>query len=169
MIYDTIKFLNLEDLVDIIESIDLIKNSNVLSCNLTLKKRNEPCPACNSNTSTVHGYYVKKITHSISNSSPCFIMYKARRYKCKFCSKVYYENNLYYTCNAQSSIYNILEVLYALLRHTSTFTFVSAQFNLTKQQIMLIFDSYVDVSTNPYPEAISIDEFYTSKLARHKY
>lgn len=38
MIYDTIKFLNLEDLVDIIESIDLIKNSNVLSCNLTLKK-----------------------------------------------------------------------------------------------------------------------------------
>lgn len=47
MIYDTIKFLNLEDFVDIIESIDLIKNSNVLSCNLTLKKRNEPCPACN--------------------------------------------------------------------------------------------------------------------------
>lgn len=169
MIYDTIKFLNLEDFVDIIESIDLIKDGNVLSCNLTLKKRNEPCPACNSNTSTVHGYYVKKITHSISNSSPCFIIYKARRYKCKFCSKVFYENNPFSTGNDQTSTYTILAVLDALRSHTATFTSVAAQFNLTKQQVMLIFDSYVEVSRKPFPEVISIDEFYTSKLSRHKY
>lgn len=34
---------------------------------------------------------------------------------------------------------------------------------------MLIFDSYVEVSRKPFPEVISIDEFYTSKLSRHKY
>ena len=118
----------------------------------TLKKRNEPCPACNSNTSTVHGYYVKKITHSISNSSPCFIIYKARRYKCKFCSKVFYENNPFSTGNDQTSTYTILAVLDALRSHTATFTSVAAQFNLTKQQVMLIFDSYVEVSRKPFPK-----------------
>lgn len=169
MSYDTIKFFNLEDYIEIIESVNLIKDNNVLSCDLTLKKQNEPCPSCYSNNSTVHGCYVKKITHSISNSSPCFIMYKARRYKCKFCNKVYYENNPFSHGNDQTSTYTILAVLDALRSHTATFTSVAAQFNLTKQQVMIIFDSYVEVSRKTFPEIICIDEFYTSKFSRDKY
>ena len=41
MNYDTIKFMNLEGFAYIIKSIDLTKTNNVLSCNLTLKKRDE--------------------------------------------------------------------------------------------------------------------------------
>lgn len=169
MNYDTIKFFNLEDYIQIIESVNLIKNNNVLSCNLVLKKLNDPCPSCLSDDPVVHGYYIKKITHSISTSSPCFIFYKARRYKCKFCNKVYYENNPFSHGNDQTSTYTILAVLDALRNHTATFTSVAAQFNLTKQQVILIFDSYVDVGRKPFPEIICIDEFYTSKFSKDKY
>src|SRR5690554_1350413 len=97
MNYDIITFMNLEDYYERIESIDLTKIDNIIYCNLTLKKQIEICPSCGSNESTVHGYYKKKITQSISTSSPCYIIYNARRYKCKFCSKVYYEENPFST------------------------------------------------------------------------
>ncbi len=169
MNYDTIKFMNLEDYYERIESIDLTKIDNIIYCNLTLKKQIELCPSCGSNESTVHGYYKKKIAQSISTSSPCYIIYNARRYKCKFCSKVYYEENPFSTGKDQVSTYTILSVLEALRSHTSTFTSVAAQFNLTKQQVILIFDSYVDCGRKKLPKIISIDEFYPSKLSKHKY
>ena len=169
MNYDTIKFMNLEDYSERIESIDLTKIDNILNCNLTLKKNVELCPSCGSNESTVHGYYKKKISHSISTSSPCFIIYNARRYKCRFCNKVYYEKNPFSIGKNQVSTYTILTVLEALRSHTSTFTSVAGQFNLTKQQVISIFDSYVDCGRKKFPEIISIDEFYTSKLSKHKY
>lgn len=169
MNYDTIKFLNLEDFTSIIQSIDLIKDHDVLYCNLLLKKQSQTCPACKYNATTVHGYYTKKITHSISNSSPCFILYKARRYKCNFCGKVFYEYNPFSYKKDQTSTYTILAVLDDLRSHTATFTSVAARFKLTKQQVILIFDQYVQVGRKKFPEAICIDEFYTSKLSRHKY
>lgn len=169
MNYDTIKFMNLEGFAYIIKSIDLTKTNNVLSCNLTLKKRDEVCPSCQSKDYTVHGYYTKKITHSISNSSPCFILYKARRYRCKYCGKVFYETNPFSLEGDQTSTYTILAVLDTLRSHTSTFTSVAAQFNLTKQNVINIFDNYVDCGRKKFPKIISIDEFYTSKLSRYKY
>lgn len=55
-------------------------------------------------------------------------MYKARRYKCKFCSKVYYENNPFSTGNAQTSTYTILAVLdgYAVIQLLSLLLLLSS-------------------------------------------
>ena len=169
MSYDTIKFFNLEDYANIIESIDLIKENEVLSCDLTLKRQNEPCPSCRSPNPKVQGYYSKKIVHSISNCSRCFIIYHSRRYRCRFCNKVYYEHNPFSSGKNQTSTYTILAVLDALRSHTSTFTSVAADFFLTKQQVMAIFDSYVECAKKPLPTIICLDEFYTSKLSKYKY
>jgi transposase len=92
-------------------------------------------------------------TQKGGTGSPCFLNYKARRYKCKFCGKVFYEKNPFSYGKKQVSTYTILSVLEALRSHTSTFTSVAAQFNLTKQQVMGIFDEYVDCNRKRFRQS----------------
>jgi transposase len=169
MIYDTIKMCNLEGFADIIEDISVVRNSEQLYCYITLKKVYDPYPNCKASNPFVHGYYERKITHSISIGSPCFLIYKARKYKCRFCGKVYYENNPFSPKKYKTSTYTVLSVLEALRSHTSTFTAVAMQYNLTKQHVIDIFDEYVDCARKKFPPIICMDEFYTSKFAKHKY
>ncbi|MGI6768757.1 MAG: transposase family protein [Bacilli bacterium] len=123
MIYDTIKFFNLEDFADIIEDVAVRKTNNRISCYVTLKKKFDPCPECNSNNITIHGYYQKQIAHSVSTGSPCFLIYKARRYKCKFCGKVFYEKNPFSYGKKQVSTYVISSLIRILPSSTRALIF----------------------------------------------
>ena len=49
-------------------------------------------------------------------------------------------------------------VLDSLRSHTSTFTSVANQYNLTAQTVINIIDSYVECSRKKFPEVICIDE-----------
>lgn len=169
MIYDTIKFLNLEDIADKIDDIEVTKNNNILNFIITLKLNNDCCPSCGSNELTVHDYRFKKIKHSISTASDSYIKYRARRYKCKICKNVFYEFNPFSRKGDQTSTYTILSVLNSLRSHTATFTSVGEQYNLTKQSVMKIFDDYVDCKRKKLPKVLSIDEFYTARISSTKY
>jgi transposase len=113
MNYDTIKFFNLEDFIHVIEEASITKINNKISCFVTLKINCDLCPECNSDNPIVHGYYEKRITHSVSTGSPCIIIYKARRYKCRFCGKVYYEKKSVFFRKKQVSTYTVLSILEA--------------------------------------------------------
>lgn len=169
MIYDTIKFLNLEDIADKIEDIEVIKDKDILNFIITLKINKDCCPSCGSKELNVHDYRSKRIKHSISTASDCYINYKARRYKCKICNNVFYEFNPFARKGDQTSTYTILSVLNSLRSHTATFTSVAEQFNLTKQSVMKIFDDYVDCKRKRLSKIISIDEFYTARISSTKY
>lgn len=169
MIYDTIKFLNFEDIAHIIEEIQVTKNDKNLSFYIKLKRSSHDCLDCGSSELTTHDYRMKSIRHSISTASDCHIIYKARRYKCKVCRNVFYELNPLSNKGDQTSTYTILSVLEELRKHTSTFTSVAQHYNLTKQTVINIFDDYVDCKRKRLPEIISIDEFYTAKISSTKY
>jgi len=169
LINDTIKFLNLEDVAPLIETIDVSKRNNVIYSHITLVKQDQSCPVCGSADCVVHDYRLKKIVHSVSTSSPCFILYKARRYRCKLCDKNFYEKNPFSNNGHKGSTYTLLSVLNSLRSHTSTFTSVGLQYNLTKQTVMNIFDDYVDCSKKVFSNIICIDEFYTAKVSSTKY
>ena len=162
---DTIKLLNLEDVnINLIKS-DVIKINNTLYCNIVLNVQNEYCPECGSTEYVIKDYRVKSINHSISTSLPCVIKYKARRYKCKHCNKVFYEHNPFSNFNEKVSTFTRLMVIDALRSHTATFTSVAKEFKLTIQTVMNIFDTWVDCKRKTLTSIICIDEIYTNKLS----
>lgn len=169
MSYDTIKLLNLEDFDIEISSFEVTKVNNILHCYLKLKRGNDNCIVCGSTNLTIKDYRQKKIVHSISTNSPCYIIYLARRYKCVICDKIFYENNPFAMDYQKISLYTQMAVLEALKDHTTTFTNIAGRFNLTKVTVINIFDSYVNCTRRKLPEIICMDEFYTARLSRTKY
>ena len=168
MYNDTIKLLNLEQFNLKIKKIDTAKRNNILYCYITLENQKEKCPFCFQNP-VINGYRNKKITHSISNNSPCYIIYNARRFYCKTCKHTYYEKNPFALKNDKLSTYTIYAVLNDLKDHTVTFKNVAAKYNISITSVQNIFDSYVDVKRRKLPEVICIDEFYTSRKRQYKY
>lgn len=169
MNYDTIKLLNLEQFNVHYQNLETIKIKNTLYCHLTLKQSETACPTCASISHYIHDYRTKKLKHSISTNNPCFIVYKARRYKCKDCGCVFYEPNPFSLKNDKSSNYTILAVLNSLRSHTVTFTEVAGHFNLTKTSVIRIFDQYVICNRKALPGIICFDEVYTSRKSYQKY
>lgn len=162
---DTIKLLNLEGInVDLTKS-DIIKDANTLYCNIVLTKLDEICPECGSISYSLKDYQSKKITHSISTAFPCILKYKARRYICKDCGKIFYERNPFSLPDEKTSTMTRFLVINSLRSHTSTFSSVAKQYNLTPMTVMNIFDSWVDCKRKTFPSIICIDEIYTNKLS----
>ena len=168
MYNDTIKLLNLEQFNLKIEKIDVVKRNNILYCYITLENQKEKCPFCLQRP-VINGYRNKKITHSISNNNPCFIIYKARRFYCKTCKHTYYERNPFALKYDKLSSYTIYAILTDLKDHTVTFKNVATKYNISITSVQNIFDSYVDAKRRSLPEVICIDEFYTSKKRQFKY
>ena len=162
---NNIILLNLEDKNINLEKSDISKINNVLYCNIVLNTIDEICPECGSVEYVIKDYREKNINHSVSTSSPCIIKYKARRYKCKYCGKIFYETNPFASINEKVSTYTRIMVLETLRSHTATFTSVAKQYKLTTQTVMNIFDNWVDCSRKKLPEIICIDEIYTNKLS----
>ena len=67
------------------------------------------------------------------------------------------------------SHYTIYAILNDLKDHTVTFKNVANKYNVSVTSVLNIFDSYVDARRLSLPEAICIDEFYTSKKRQFKY
>src|SRR5574344_648890 len=169
MEYDTIKLLNLEGIdIDLSKS-SIDKNNNSINCTIVLKKQNEFCPLCGSINYISHGYYSKTITHSVSNHCPCIIKYKARRYICKDCNNTFYEHNPFCQKDDKISFFTELKVLEKLRSHTSTFSSVARDLNLSCQSVINIFDKYVNACRLSLSKVICIDEIYTNRLTKKKY
>lgn len=166
---DTIKLLNLEQFNLQIKDIFTYKQNNILFCEITLEKNICACPFCNSSNVIVKEYYNKQIKHSISTNNPCFIIYHARRFKCKDCNSTFYEHNPFTNKFDKLSTYTKFAILEALKKHTLTFEAIASNFNVSKNTVINLFDACVDPKRRNLPEVICIDEFYTSKFSQYKY
>jgi len=105
MEYDNIKLLNLEEYDINVDSFRISKINNILYCHIALKRKVYPCPLWGGLESTIHDYRQNKITHSISTNNPCFILYQARRFQCKYCHEIFYETNPFSPTHHKTSYY----------------------------------------------------------------
>ena len=127
------------------------------------------CKFCGSTSFSSHGFIHKKITHSISTNQPCILNYKARRFKCKDCGKTFLEYNPFCQEDEKLSLYTVIKILEKLRSHTSTFTSVAKDLNVSIQTVVNVFDNYVSGTRLKFSEVICIDEIYTNKLTSKKY
>ena len=169
MNYDTIKLLNLEDINIDLNKSHVDKVNGKLVCTIVLNNNTNCCENCGSININVKDYYIKKITHSISTNQPCVINYKARRFRCKVCGKTFQEHNPFCQKDEKLSLYTVIKTLEKLRSHTSTFTSVSKDLNVSIQTVVNVFDNYVSDSRLNFGEVICIDEIYTNKLTSKKY
>lgn len=170
MYNDIIKLLNLDQFNLKILKTDTIKKDNKLFCYITLKRDElTTCLFCGGAELTIKDYRKKKIKHSISTNIPCYIIYNARRYKCKYCNNCFYEKNPFALKNEKESIYTICIVLKQLLSHTNTFTDVARNLFLSVTTVIKIFDTYVECKRSSLPKILSFDEFYRGKKTSNKY
>ena len=144
MYNDTIKLLNLEQFNLKIKKLETTKVNNIIYCYITLEKEFTTCPKCGGSENVIQQYRQRKIKHSISTNNPCYIIYKARRYKCKYCNSLFFEKNPFSLHKDSVSLYTTLAVLKDLLRHTNTFSDVANNYNLTVHKVIKIFDEHVE-------------------------
>lgn len=169
MYNDIIKLLNLEQFNLKIFKAETIKKDNTLFCHITLERDVSTCPFCGGGQLSIKDYRKKKIKHSISTNNPCYIIYNARRYKCKYCNNCFYEKNPFSLKYDKESVYTIYTVLRQLLNHTNTFTDVAMNLNLSVTTVIKIFDKYVECRRLALPSILCFDEFYRSKKSKEKY
>ena len=169
MYNDIIKLLNLEQFNIKFKKIETSKINNILYCYITLEPTASSCPLCGGTKLFIKDYQTKRIIHSIVTNNPCFIIYKARRYKCKYCNSIFYEHNPFSLKNNKESTYTIYKVLDELKYHTNTFTDVARNLNLSVTTVIRIFDQYVEYHRTKLPNIICFDEVYTSRKSYQKY
>ena len=166
---DIIKLLNLEYENINFHKFDVTKKDNVTTVYIELEKTDHSCPNCGSISVISHGFKEKIIKHSIVNYGPFIIKYKARRYICKDCKSTFFETSPFTFNTNNISKYTEMKVLEYLKSHTSTFTNVAKELNISITSVMKIFDDLVFTAPVPYSEAICIDEIYTNRLTKRKY
>ena len=164
-----IKLLNLEHITHRIESIETIHTTVEVKVHIKLKKAMVACPVCETLTQVVHDYQTKTITHSISTNHRCLLIYRARRYRCSSCQKVFYEHNPFAGHYHRISDYTQISILNHLRSYTNTFTSAAHTYHTSIQSVINIFDEHVDIKRQALPEYICMDEFFTAKLSDYKY
>ncbi|HZJ86872.1 MAG TPA: ISL3 family transposase [Erysipelothrix sp.] len=142
---------------------------NILNIDVKLINQKTSCPVCTSEKYTIKGYVPKKLKHSVLKNQKCIINYKARRYKCGFCQKTFYEHNPFALGSMRYTMNTVYNVLRDLKSETETFASVAHRHDVSTNTVISIFDDYVEVTRSKLPEIICIDEVYAFKSRNSKY
>ena len=155
------------DQFDLIDSISTINEHDVL---ITLKRFPHNCPHCDTITSHVKGYQMKKISHNILINKDTFIFYNCRRYFCIKCNSSFIENSPI-TINSKSKISSktIINVLEDLKPFNETFSSVARRYNLSVTKVINFFDTHVQIPRKKFTHYLCMDEFYFNRHSKYKY
>lgn len=134
-----------------------------LSIFLELNPKPHPCPICNTLTSKVKGYQMRKINHAVINPTPCVILYRARRYVCPVCGKTFYENNPFIAGNSRVSVATVYNVLLELKKPEITFQYVADKYHMSASSVANLFDKHICPHRRTLPECLCFDETYAFK------
>lgn len=146
-----------------VKNIDIYHEHHGLLIDLTLNLKEHFCPVCNTPTTKVKGYHLKKIKHSVLNPVPCTINYRARRYICPVCSKTFYEHNPFTAGRSRLTVATVYNVLQELKRPEATFQYIANKYHVSPSTVSNIFDEHIQPVRRHLPECLSFDETYAFK------
>lgn len=146
-----------------VKDIRISHDDGSISIFLELNIREHRCPVCNSFTSKVKGYQIRKINHSVLNPTPCIIHYRARRYVCPICGKTFYEHNPFISGNSRVSVATVYNVLHDLKNPEITFSYVANRYHMSASSVSSLFDRHIKPHRRKLPECLCFDETYAFK------
>lgn len=146
-----------------IQEINIYHDQGIIIIYIVLNTKVHTCPLCNTPTSKVKSYHLKKINHSVLNPTPCTIHYKARRLICPMCGKTFYESNPFVLTNSKVSVATVYNVLSELKRPEATFSYIGHKYHMSPSSVSNIFDKHIDIPRRPLPTCLCFDETYAFK------
>lgn len=152
---DIIKMLELQDV-----KVKNIKfEDNFIFVDIETKKKVCICPACKSETSSIHDYKNQSIKHIMIGNRQSILNLRKRRYICNHCNKKFYEDYSFLTKYYRSSNTVVLNVIDSFQRQLS-FKEIGKSNGLTSQTIIRYL-KFQKLNFNIFelPEVIGIDEF----------
>ena len=122
------------------------------------------CPFCKSKDIIKNGYYIKTIKHNTDHFWKKVYTIKIPRYKCNNCHHSFYEKDEFAIKNSIYSLPTILTILNSFKIINFTFYSTATQLNLTKTEVITIFDKYIAEPKLTYlPSVVSFDEKYVNR------
>ena len=168
--YDNIiKTYELEHIRNKIKSIDITTKDRDTLLHIKLNTQKECCPFCYISNYVINEYVKSKITHSITLTRKTYIIFYRRRYKCKVCSKTFYENDPFTDHKSRLSKLTIMNILDYLKDFNHSFTGASRYFNTSVNTVINIFDRYVKPRRNKLPKVLCIDEVHIKSNIKYPY
>ena len=130
------------DRIDI-KNIHISHDDGSISIFLELNIREYRCPICNSFTSKVKGYQIRKVDHYVHNPTPCIIHYRARRYVCPIFGKTFYEHNSFISGNSRVSVATVYNVLHDLKNPEITFSYAANRYHMSVSSVVSLFYRHI--------------------------
>lgn len=153
-----------------VQSLSAERNGTMTKLDVTLTPDYPKCPHCGCDHPKIYSYITKVITHSVLQEQNCILVYNARRYKCSWCHKTYYEKNPFVFKQQRISKKTVMDVLEALKDASATFSGVARRFNLSPTTVQAIFDEHVSVPrATKLPRVLQLDETYSFKSKDSRY
>lgn len=122
------------------------------------------CPICNSSLIIKNGYRIKTVKHCTNYTWLYIITCHIQGFKCKRCNHIFYEKDTFSNskeCLSKETVYGILNRLKII---NETFESVAQQFHISRQEVINIFDRYVDYTpSSNLPTIMSWDEKSVTK------
>lgn len=117
------------------------------------------CPICNHTKLYKIGYHTKLVKHCTNYTWLYIVTCHIQRYRCLNCNHRFFENDTFSfpkECLSKETIFAILDSLKII---NETFESVARSFHISRQEIIYIFDKYVDyVAPTILPKIMSWDE-----------
>lgn len=102
------------------------------------------CPICNSFDLYNDGYKIKTVKHCTNYTWLYIVTCHIKKFKCKNCCKRFYEKDTFSFPNIRLSKETVFAILDRLKLPNETFESVAKDFHLSKQEVIYVFDKYVD-------------------------
>nr|WP_317358744.1 ISL3 family transposase [uncultured Tyzzerella sp.] len=145
-----------------------LKNINVLNfkyfndkieIDIELEKKIQVCPRCNRETDWIQSSRIQKIRDVNFGDRKSYLNLHKKRYKCKFCSKTFLEDNNFLNVYQRMTTRLVNEILLKLESERS-FTSIARDYDISVNTIIRLFDKIQYPSANlENVEVLSIDEF----------
>ena len=152
------KLLNVNE-SDLQEVTALEKTGENLDVKVKLKPKPTVCPLCGGNVK-IHGYFLRKLTHSTFANRNCTLFFQQRRYRCDRCERTFHEPNPFINSGENLTLETKANVLKDLKHPEATYTSVAKRYNLSVTKTMRLFDAHVSIPRKPLPDILSMDEHY---------
>lgn len=137
---------------------------NIIYIDAYFIPENEVCPICGSKNLYKNGHTIKIVKHCTYYTSLFIIKCHIQNYKCKECNHIFREKNTFANPDEQLSKETIFVILDKLKYYTATFESVARDLHLHRQNIIDVFDRYVDyIPSSTLPEIMCWDEKHINK------
>lgn len=126
------------------------------------------CPNCQTETTYVHDYRIRKITHAAFTSHKAILLYKRRRYRCPSCQKRFPEENAFVNKYEKISHYTKLSILNEYPKSLS-FKAIAEKLYISSSTVIRHGEDHINPNRMTLPEVLSIDEFKNLRKKNRKY